>query len=72
MPTPKIIPASELIINSDGSVFHLHLKPEQLTDRIILVGDPSRVDMVAEFFDTKTSSSPSWTLSPMLTSRPVK
>lgn len=54
MPTPKIIPASELIINSDGSVFHLHLKPEQLTDRIILVGDPSRVDMVAEFFDTKT------------------
>jgi uridine phosphorylase len=50
----KIIPASELIINSDGSVFHLHLTPEQLTDRVILVGDPSRVDMVAEFFDTKT------------------
>lgn len=49
----KIIPPSELIINPDGSVFHLHLKPEQLTDRIILVGDPGRVDMVAEFFDEK-------------------
>lgn len=52
--TKKIIPPSEFIINPDGSVFHLHLKPEQLTDRIILVGDPSRVDMVAEFFDTRT------------------
>lgn len=51
---PRIIPPSELIINPDGSVFHLHLRPEQLTDRIILVGDPSRVDMVASFFDTKT------------------
>lgn len=50
----KIIPPSELIINPDGSVFHLHLKPEQLTDRIILVGDPARVNMVAEFFDSKT------------------
>ncbi len=50
----RIIPESELIINPDGSVFHLHLRPDQLTDRIILVGDPSRVDMVAEFFDTKT------------------
>lgn len=54
MTEKKIIPASELIINSEGSVFHLHLKPEQLTDRIILVGDPGRVNMVAEFFDTKT------------------
>lgn len=54
MTEKKIIPASELIINSDGSVFHLHLKPEQLTDRIILVGDPGRVNVVAEFFDTKT------------------
>ena len=48
----KIIPESELIINPDGSVFHLHLRPEQLTDRIILVGDPARVDVVASFFDT--------------------
>ena len=48
----KIIPPSELIINPDGSVFHLHLTPSQLTDRIILVGDPARVDMVASFFDT--------------------
>ncbi len=50
----KIIPPSELIINPDGSVFHLHLKPEQLTDRIILVGDPARVNMVADFFDSCT------------------
>lgn len=52
--TNKVIASSELIINPDGSVFHLHLLPEQLTDRIILVGDPARVNMVAEFFDTKT------------------
>ena len=50
----KNIPESELIINPDGSVFHIHLRPEQLPDRIILVGDPARVDMVASFFDTKT------------------
>lgn len=50
----KIIPSSELIINDDGSVFHIHLTPEQLTDRVILVGDPSRVNMVADFFDEKT------------------
>lgn len=43
-----------MIINPDGSIFHLHLLPEQLTDRIILVGDPGRVDMVASFFDTRT------------------
>lgn len=49
----RIIPESELIINSDGSVFHLHLRPDQLMDNIILVGDPSRVDMVASFFDEK-------------------
>ena len=45
------IPESELIINSDGSVFHLHLRPEDLADRVILVGDPSRVGLVAAFFD---------------------
>lgn len=50
----RIIEPSEFIINPDGSVFHLHLLPEQLTDRVILVGDPARVDMVAEFFDTRT------------------
>lgn len=52
--TKQIIPPSELIINPDGTVFHIHLRPEQLTDRIILVGDPGRVDMVASFFDTRT------------------
>lgn len=45
------IAESELIINGDGSVFHLHLKPEQLADNVILVGDPGRVDMVAEFLE---------------------
>ena len=46
------IGASELIINSDGSVFHLHLKPEDLADTVILVGDPGRVELVSSFFDT--------------------
>lgn len=46
------IGASELIINSDGSVFHLHLKPEELADTVILVGDPGRVELVSSFFDT--------------------
>lgn len=41
---------SELIINEDGSIFHLHLKPEQLADRVILVGDPGRVSLVASHF----------------------
>lgn len=44
-------PPSELIINDDGSVFHLHLKPEQIAHKIILVGDPGRVEMVASHFD---------------------
>ena len=43
------IPESELIINSDGSVFHIHMKPEELADNVILVGDPSRVDMIGEY-----------------------
>lgn len=43
------IAESEFIINSDGSVFHIHLKPEELADIVILVGDPGRVDMVAEY-----------------------
>lgn len=48
------IAPSELIINSNGTVFHIHLHPDQLTDRIILVGDPGRVNLVASFFDSKT------------------
>lgn len=44
---------SELIINEDGSVFHLHVKPEQLADKVILVGDPGRVGVVAAHFDSK-------------------
>lgn len=47
----RIIPPSELIINSDGSVFHLHLLPRQVSDTIILVGDPGRVNSVAAHFD---------------------
>lgn len=54
MDNKRIIAPSEMIINPDGSIFHLHLLPEQLTDRIILVGDPARVNMVASFFDIKT------------------
>jgi uridine phosphorylase len=42
---------SELIINQDGSIFHLHLLPEDIADTIILVGDPGRVEVVASFFD---------------------
>ena len=48
----KSFPASELIINSDGSCFHLHLRPEQLADRVVLVGDPARVNTVANHFDS--------------------
>lgn len=44
---------SELIINNDGSCFHLHLRPEQLADKVILVGDPGRVSTVAAHFDSK-------------------
>lgn len=46
-----MISPSELIINKDGSVFHLHLQPAQLADRVILVGDPGRVPVVASRFD---------------------
>lgn len=45
------IPPSELIINSDGSIFHLHLRPEQLADRIVLVGDPDRVSMIGRYLN---------------------
>ncbi len=49
----KAYEPSELIINEDGSIFHLHIKPEQLADRIILVGDPGRVNTVANHFNSK-------------------
>ena len=49
----KYFAPSELIINADGSCFHLHLRPEQLADRVILVGDPARVNTVAAHFETK-------------------
>lgn len=52
MEKERIIPPSELIINQDGSAFHIHLTPEQLRDNIIFVGDPGRVSMVASYFDT--------------------
>ncbi len=49
----RIIEPSELIINSDGSIFHLHLLPEQIADTILMVGDPGRVDTVSDFFSSK-------------------
>ena len=52
MAMKKYYAESELIINPDGSIFHLHVKPEQLADKIILVGDPGRVALVASHFDT--------------------
>jgi uridine phosphorylase len=47
----RVIEPSELIINPDGTIFHLHMKPEQLAENIILVGDPGRVRMISDFFD---------------------
>lgn len=52
MEKERYIPSSQLIINDDNSAFHIHLKPEQLRDKIILVGDPGRVNMIASYFDT--------------------
>ena len=49
----KTFPPSELIINADGSAFHLHVRPEQLADKVILCGDPGRVDTIAAHFDIK-------------------
>lgn len=46
------IPESELIIHADGSAFHLHIKPEQLADDVILFGDPGRVDLLAKRLDS--------------------
>lgn len=47
-----LIESSELILNSDGSIYHLQLHPEELAQNIILVGDPGRVSMISAFFDT--------------------
>lgn len=49
----RIIPPSELVINEDGSAFHLHLRPGQLADRVILVGDPNRVTMIGTYLDKR-------------------
>ena len=49
----KTFAPSELIINEDGSIFHLHLTPQQIADKIMLVGDPGRVSLVASYFDKK-------------------
>lgn len=49
----KYFAESELIINGDGSVFHLHVKPEFLADKVILVGDPGRVELVASHFENR-------------------
>lgn len=49
----KYFAESELIINKDGSVFHLHVRPEQLADKVFLVGDPGRVALVASHFEEK-------------------
>lgn len=48
----RVIPPSELIINGDGSIFHLHVKPEQIATTILLCGDPERVSMIASHFDS--------------------
>lgn len=50
---------SELIINEDGTVFHLHVKPENIADKIILVGDPGRVELVASHFESRESEAES-------------
>jgi uridine phosphorylase len=46
------IPESQLVLHSDGSMYHLRLQPDQIAETIILVGDPQRVQMVSKFFDT--------------------
>lgn len=48
----KQFPPSELLINDDGSIFHLHVKPEQLADKVILVGDPGRVVLISSLLDS--------------------
>ena len=50
-----MIAKSELIINQDGTAFHIHMRPDQLADIVLLVGDPARVGMVSDFFDSVES-----------------
>ena len=47
----KKLAASELVLNEDGSVYHLNLHPEEIAEKIILVGDPDRVARVSKYFD---------------------
>jgi uridine phosphorylase len=47
----RTIPPDQMPVNSDGSIFHLHLKPEQLADKVVMMGDPERVPIVAAYFD---------------------
>ncbi len=46
------IPDSELVLNADGSIYHLHLRPEQIADTVLTVGDPDRVARISNYFDT--------------------
>ncbi len=55
----KFFAPSELIINEDGSIFHLHVKPEDLADKVVLVGDPGRVVLVASHFEKVESEASS-------------
>ncbi len=43
--------SSELIVNTDGSIFHLRLLAHEIADNVILVGDPGRVDLIGDYFD---------------------
>ena len=47
----KPIPSSELVLNADGSIYHLKLHPEQLAERVIVVGDQGRVEEISKHFD---------------------
>ena len=46
------IPESELILNADGSIYHLNILPEQLAQTVITVGDPDRVEDITKHFDS--------------------
>ncbi len=48
----KSLSSSELILNPGGSIYHIHLRPEQISDTIITVGDPARVSQIIRYFDT--------------------